>query len=139
MEAKESSWLTNIPQSWKYRLGAIPGGRDPRHTMVAVSTLTMFAIKRGEKPKFLSHLIADPTTHTGAAGRPTSMHLVAAEMEKRAAEGTLLPKISKEASQLSEWVKSQYPTLPAPKPKTISNSLREKYWSLRPSMQSPKL
>jgi len=66
MEVAHSSWLTDVPDPWKSRLGTIPGGRDPRGTMITVSTLAKFAAKRGHKPKCLAHLIADPQTHTGA-------------------------------------------------------------------------
>jgi hypothetical protein len=139
MEPQHSSWLTDIPESWKSRLGAVPGWRDPHHTMIAVGRLTKFAIKRGEKPKFLAHLMADSVTHTGAAGRPTSMHLVEREMKRRAAEGKLAAGLSEEARQLSEWMKLSHPDLAPPKPKTIRNSLGKKYRALKASKPSPKL
>jgi hypothetical protein len=139
MEAASSAWLADIPSSWKSRLGEPPGGRDPRRTMITIASLVKFAAKRSQKPKFLAQLMADPMTHTGAAGRPSSMNLVEQEMERRAAEGSLAPTIADEARQLSERMKLIYPSLPTPKPKTIANSLREKYRSLRRSKPSPKL
>src|SRR5215469_1228592 len=48
----------------------MPGGRDPSATMITVSTIVKFAAKRGDKPEFIAHLMADPQTHPGAAGRP---------------------------------------------------------------------
>jgi hypothetical protein len=138
MKAVESSWISDIPESWKIRLGALPAGRDPRHTKIAVSALTQFAVGRHEKPQFLSHLIVDSMTHTGAAGRPSAMHLVEREMEKRAAEGRSASKLSEEARQLSEWMKVEHRSLRAPTPKAISNSLRRKYQNLQASKASPK-
>ena len=48
----------------------MPGGRDPSATTITVSTLAKFAAKRGDKPELIAHLIADPQTRPGAAGRP---------------------------------------------------------------------
>jgi hypothetical protein len=68
---------------------------------------------------------------TGAAGRPTSMYLAIREMHRRAAEGMLREKLSWEARELREWLQQTHPDAPVPKPKTLTNGLREDYNKLK--------
>jgi len=55
--AVRTSWLGDIPPSWKLRLGSIPANRDPCRTTVTIAELINFAIKRDKSPKFISDLI----------------------------------------------------------------------------------
>ena len=55
--AVRTSWLGDIPPSWKLRLGSIPANRDPCRTTVTIAELINFAIKRDKRPKFISDLI----------------------------------------------------------------------------------
>jgi hypothetical protein len=68
---------------------------------------------------------------TGTAGRPSSMHLIKAEMERRAADGALSGSLEKEASALVGWHKRTHPALACPTEKTVKNSLRRDYRRLR--------
>jgi hypothetical protein len=132
--AKRKSWLAKIPASWNSTLGALPGGLDPRGTEITIADLVKFAAERNQRPNFIAHLMASPTTHSGGAGRPSSMHLIEMEMKRRAAARELAPTLSQEAQSLSEWIKNQHPQNARPKAKSISNSLRTLYRGLnRPS------
>jgi hypothetical protein len=70
---------------------------------------------------------------TGAPGRPPSIHLVKAEMKRRAETGTmLLGSCAKEAKALASWHKTEHePFGSAPiMPKTIQNQLGKLYRQL---------
>jgi hypothetical protein len=60
---------------------------------------------------------------TGAPGRPSSMHLVEAEFEARCARDEVAETITEEAEFLANWLKSEHPTLPQLKAKSIRNKL----------------
>jgi hypothetical protein len=64
---------------------------------------------------------------SGAPGRPTSMHLVDAEFERRVKAGIVAPSLNKEAETLAAWLKKNHPTMPAAKASSIRNYLREIY------------
>lgn len=61
---------------------------------------------------------------TGAPGRPSSMHLVEAEFERRCASGLVEISLRKEAEALAAWLKSVHPMLRPATPGTIENSIR---------------
>jgi hypothetical protein len=67
----------------------------------------------------------EETNLTGVAGRPTSKHLVARQMELRAAKGLLSDKLRPEAQALLEWLKKEHPSAPRMTLKTIENALRQ--------------
>jgi hypothetical protein len=68
---------------------------------------------------------------TGAAGRPTSMHLIEREMRSRAANGHLALTLSEETEILSQWLSDAHPDMPPVKPKSMGNSLRGIYNDLK--------
>lgn len=72
-------------------------------------------------------VISQPPTGTGAPGRPTSMHLIEAEFERRAVSRQLAAAVSREAAALHEWMKQTHPGLPLPLPHTIENKIRGDY------------
>lgn len=61
---------------------------------------------------------------TGAPGRPTVMHLVKAEFERRRDAGRLEASLTAQAEELVEWLRTKHPRARALKPKTIANNLR---------------
>jgi hypothetical protein len=63
---------------------------------------------------------------TGAPGRPTSSHLVEAELDRRIATGTVASGILKEARSLVNWLKSTHPFSPPMGEKTIKNQFSQK-------------
>ena len=65
--------------------------------------------------------------HTGAPGRPSSMHLVEAEYRARWHRGEAEPTIGAEAKTLAEWLQINYPHVPRLKPKSIANRLRHEH------------
>lgn len=64
------------------------------------------------------------TIRTGAPGRPTSMHLIRAEHDRRIKAGLALRRVIDEASHLAAWLSAEHPTAPQPTPKTIANGIR---------------
>src|SRR5205814_10234984 len=64
---------------------------------------------------------------TGAPGHPSSMFLVEAEFERRAAADTLFPSMKAEAEHLAAWLNETHPSAPPTTPKTIQNRLGGKH------------
>jgi hypothetical protein len=65
--------------------------------------------------------------HTGAPGRPSSMHLVEAEYRARWHRGEAEASIGAEAKTLAEWLQNKHPDVPRLKPKSIANRLRREH------------
>ncbi len=72
-----------------------------------------------------------PILSTGAPGRPSSRHLVANELKRRALAGTLEVSLANEARHLSAWLAAAHPEAPAMSQKSIENALRPDYKSLK--------
>lgn len=64
---------------------------------------------------------------TGAPGRPSSMHLIKPEFQRRADAGTIEKSLNKESQALVAWLKTAHPAMPPLTPKTVANNLREEY------------
>lgn len=60
---------------------------------------------------------------TGAAGRPTPIHLVKAEHRRRLISGTAQDSVTAESERLAEWLSQAHPNLPRLTPKTIRNNI----------------
>ena len=60
---------------------------------------------------------------SGAPGRPSSMHIVLDEFERRHACNQCEASREAEAKALAEWLKKTHPNAPQPTPKTIQNRL----------------
>lgn len=63
---------------------------------------------------------------SGAAGRPSSMHLIRAELERRRSAGAVLSSQAEESAWLSKWVVNEHPRAHPVTAKTIRNSLKDK-------------
>lgn len=74
-----------------------------------------------------------PPFASGFSGRPTSSPLISEKMKERASQGQLASTLEQEACFLSGWLAEQHPHHPQAKPKTIKNSLRAEYRSLKAS------
>jgi hypothetical protein len=133
LTAVQTSRLLGIPDSWKSRLGDLPGNLNPRGTLITAGSLMQFAARRNEKPRLLAHLVADPITHSGGAGRPSSMHLIEKNMRQRAERGELATKLSEETNYQASWIRDAHPELRPVTAKAIANSLRDVYKSLKAS------
>lgn len=68
---------------------------------------------------------------SGAPGRPTSMHLVKAEMQRRHQECLMLPTITAESDALAVWLEKTHPSAPRLMSKSIRNKMSPKYRSLK--------
>ncbi|MER9528550.1 hypothetical protein NKI89_01880 [Mesorhizobium sp. M0309] len=67
---------------------------------------------------------SNPPAKSGAPGRPTSMHLIVAEFEERAARGDTEATLSKQASVLAEWLVQRHRNCPPAGRKAIENGIR---------------
>jgi hypothetical protein len=68
---------------------------------------------------------------TGAPGRPSSMHLVEDEFERRAALGEHGNRLSEEARSLEKWFRQTHPTAPPATATTIENRIRSRFNALK--------
>lgn len=68
---------------------------------------------------------------SGAPGRPSSMYLVLAELERRAEIGNLEATRSGQAQVLADWFAGQSLDQPPLKPKTIFNKIGSRFRALR--------
>ena len=73
----------------------------------------------------------------GAPGRPSYMHLVEEEFERRRVTGRLEPSLTKEAAALAAWFRTAHPKVSPLKAKSISNRLRDQYRAEKPSPRTP--
>ena len=122
-----------------------PYAKDQSRPYYEIEAVGLRSLKRWLKaltsdaePAPGSELAADDEGiyRSGAPGRPTSAHLVKAELKRRATAGELCASLASEAEHLSQWLTSQHPNAPGMTKKTISNSCRDAYLSAR--KQRPK-
>jgi hypothetical protein len=64
---------------------------------------------------------------SGAPGRPSSMHLIEQEFQRRVAEGKIEGRLSQQARVLADWQKATHPDQPNATPKTIENRIRSAF------------
>ena len=67
-----------------------------------------------------------PIIRTGAPGRPSPMHLVLEEHQKRIERGEIKREVSREAKHLEHWFKNAHPGWPQPKAGSIENRIRQR-------------
>lgn len=68
-----------------------------------------------------------PVLRTGAAGRPSSMHLVHPEHRRRIEAGEAHASLAAEARHLHGWLKQTHPEAPLPGVKALQNAIRENH------------
>lgn len=68
---------------------------------------------------------------SGAPGRPTSMHLVVAELDRRAGNGEMKESVVAESKDLSQWLAKVHADKPQAKPKAIETGIRARHRELR--------
>ena len=69
----------------------------------------------------------DVLFRTGAPGRPTSMHLIEAEFERRRSVNELKPSLAMESEFLHRWLTTTYPGAPPASARTIEGKIRAQY------------
>ena len=80
-----------------------------------------------------------PSYRTGVQGRPSSKHLVEAEMRRHFETGQLHTTLSAEVNSLGEWLTAQHPDAPPMTKKGAENALRHLYKELlRRKNEAPK-
>ena len=67
------------------------------------------------------------TARTGGPGRPTSIHLVEREFERRIQANQVKERVGLQAAALREWFIRTHPDLPPPEKKTIENRIRSSF------------
>jgi hypothetical protein len=124
--AVSTSRLGDIPPSWKLRLGSIPADRNPCRTTVTVAELVKFAIKREERPKFLSELIAKriPTDNAINDGESTAKQRTQSYKREQAAPAVhpKIPRKSYKKERAAEAIQALWPN-GIPDQKALSNGL----------------
>ena len=70
---------------------------------------------------------------SGAPGRPSSMHLILDEFERRIEQGKVVKGLAAQARALGEWLVANHPLEPRPTAKTIAERIRERYRQVRPA------
>jgi hypothetical protein len=68
---------------------------------------------------------------TGAPGRPSSMHLILAELERRADLGNLEASLASQAKELEGWLQQTHPKHPQARQTAIENAIRAKFRELK--------
>jgi hypothetical protein len=76
---------------------------------------------------FSANQDSSPSIQSGAPGRPTSMHLVVAELRSRLASGKAEVNVTAESEHLAEWLKATHPNAPKLTAKTIRNKIGTEY------------
>jgi hypothetical protein len=74
---------------------------------------------------------------TGAPGRPTSMHLILSEFERRRSSNALEPSLDLAAKALHQWLKATYPKAAPASWTTIRDKIRQHYRRWKESQQRP--
>lgn len=64
---------------------------------------------------------------SGMPGRPSSMHIIEAEFQRRKESGSIAESLNAESTQLESWFKKQHPDNPPVTAKTIANRLRDNF------------
>lgn len=64
---------------------------------------------------------------SGAVGRPSSMHLIMAEFERRIARGATAAPFRAESEALATWLSTHHPDSPRAGAKAIANNIRARY------------
>jgi len=68
---------------------------------------------------------------TGAPGRPSSMHLIEAEFERRVAQGQVEASLAVQARVLAQWLRDLHPAYPKAGKTAIENNIRLTYKQAR--------
>lgn len=76
---------------------------------------------------------SETTYRTGAAGRPTSSHLVLDELNRRRAAGETCATLAQEARELVTWLRATHPGAAPLSPATAENTIRDAYRLARKS------
>ena len=119
-EAYLQSWPYIDEEYWR-------GGFDDRITSRHQLQWAGLMVEKGDV-RALWPFTAEEPLRTGAPGRPSSSHLILAELERRALAGTMEMRVGAEARALAEWLKKTHPQYPAT---TAENIIRDRHKVLK--------
>ena len=114
---------------------------DPRHLVVArvgtnglqanapylADILVSTADLLGEAPSVPTSSDPAAIVRTGFAGRPSSAHLIKQEHRRRLNSFEAHESVAAEARALAFWLEKKHPSMPAAKPKSIENNIRDEH------------
>ena len=73
---------------------------------------------------------------SGAAGRPSSMHLIKDKHRARWERGDALPGVAAEARALHEWFRQAHPDKKPPTAETIENRIRDEHRTRKATLRN---
>jgi hypothetical protein len=94
------------------------------------------AIRAGQEvrePEASDHALL----RTGAPGRPSSMHLILSEFDRRRSSNALEPSLDNAAKALHLWLRVTHPMAPPASWTTIRDKIRQEYRGWKASQQRP--
>jgi hypothetical protein len=112
------------------KLQVMKGSAAKAEVALAPSVLAPTAPNEQESAPQAAVALVGPH-RSGGVGRPTSMHLVEAEMKRRHDNDLLLATMGAEAEALAAWLREDHPTEPGLTAISIRYSLHSHYRSLR--------
>jgi hypothetical protein len=114
------AWSRWTPDWWRNELGPLLNPGLYRHIRVERQAVTMASRPTGKS----EIAYKDELDRSGAPGRPTSIHLIHAEHERRLDAGFSLEKVSAESRYLEGWLASTHPKMPHAGAGAIENAIR---------------
>lgn len=117
-------WRTIPPSAWRtLTLGDVMKGtaNGPGVALFDIRVGVPVALTTPEP------VAVPPLPETGAPGRPSHMHLIIAEFERRAQAGELENSLAREAATLAAWFKANHPGKQPLTPKAVENRIRRDY------------
>ena len=117
-------------QSWPYDEEEWRSGFSDKITSSFEDQWTALMVEKGDVRGVWPFDKSDPP-RSGVPGRPTSSHLLFAEMNLRSSQGLLESSLAAESRFLSSWLAQHHPEMPQAKPKAVQEAIRARYWELR--------
>ena len=122
-EAYLQSWPYIDEEHWR-------GGFDDRITIRHLVQWTGLMAEKGDV-RALWPFTSEEPLRTGAPGRPSSSHLILAELERRALAGTMEARVGAEARAIAAWLKKTHPQYPHTTATTAENIIRDRHKVLK--------
>ena len=122
---REDGWATLDPERTPAADWYAPGTRSWGEVWFYYRDIAKLIEINAPKPKQQTENLA--SDRTGAAGRPSSRHLVFNEYERLDKAGKRSESLAAQAKALSSWLKITHPNLSQMTPKTVENVIRAIY------------
>jgi hypothetical protein len=122
-KARRDAWYANPIGSPMPRLELVPWTAEQRYSRCQLLLKDADVSRWVDRLKQQLGLDGPPVAKTGAPGRPSSMHMVLTEFERRRASGECGASRQAEAEALETWLKIVHPAAPSLTAKTIRSKL----------------